>query len=249
MAGRAATAFAALVVAGCGASDSACRKLGEDYPDRPVRIAEALDRDGELVSVRAALIARQGRPERICTALTDARPPSCRGPSLRIEGLRDTSAFEHGQSEGDTVWWESVTMAGRVDGDTIRYELTCRARDVQRHLADAIGDEPSFNAFASNAELERLDYAPLPELMPPELRARYGYFGVGVSTDETDRPVYAAALDSAPDVRGVYWTKERDTWIAVKHYGDEVALVWAAGRRKRLDERWERLDGIMRDLD
>jgi hypothetical protein len=240
----------AVAFAGCGGtSEETCREPGERYPDRPVAIAVALERDGQLTSVHGSLIARRGRPVLLCTGLTAARPPSCRRPSLRIAGLRDTTAFEQGESKGVTTWWRNVTMAGRIDGDTVRYELTCRARDVQRHIGDATGVQPTFNAFGSNAEVERLDYGPLPERIPRGLRERYGYFVIGVATDDAERPIYESEAGGKPDSRGIYWTKAGGSWLAVKHYGNEVAVAWTAGARRELDERWRRLDRIMRALD
>jgi hypothetical protein len=45
------------------------------------------------------------------------------------------------------------------------------------------------------------------------------------------------------------WLHEPDKWIAVKRYGDDILLHWSAGSEKRVDERWERVDRIVRELD
>jgi hypothetical protein len=137
-------------------------------------------------------------------------------------------------------------MAGRVDGSTVRYELSCRARDVQEHLSKSIGEEPQFNAFASNAEVERLDYAPVPEQMPPGIREKYGYFGVSVRVDDEGDPLLSSELGVDPDDRGIGWVRENDHWIAAKAFGDHIVLLWLAGSEKRVDERWERLTQVMR---
>jgi hypothetical protein len=241
-------AFVAFALTACSdATEATCREPGERYPARPMSIAEARERDGDLVLVNAALIARDGRPVELCTSLTRIRPPQCRAPSLSVDGLRDTSAFERGETEGETTWWDHVSMAGRIDGDTIRYELSCRAREVQEHLGDEIGQEPGFNAFASNVGAEWLDYGPTPDTNPPELLARYGWFSVAVATDERDQPLFTSELRQRRAIRGsgVYWTKESDGWVAFKHYGDEITLLWVAGESRRLDKRFRRVDEIM----
>lgn len=69
--------FAAVVVlAGCANGQSAsCREPGEDYPEPALSVAEAKKRDGELILVKGALIARGGRPVEICEVLSSDTPP------------------------------------------------------------------------------------------------------------------------------------------------------------------------------
>lgn len=234
---------AALLLAGCAEERSAsCRQPGEGYPDPALSVADAKERDGDLVLVKGGLIARGGRPVEICDELSLERPPDCEGATLKVEGLRDTSAFEHGESEGGVMWWNGATTAGRVDGDTVRYELDCRTEDVQRQLTEAIGREPGFNAFQSNVESELLDYGPLPELAPPEVRQRYGAFGVRVRTG--DQPLEFPD-GTETDTRGISWYLDGDNWLAMKRYGSDVMLFWFAASERQLDERWDRVDAIM----
>jgi hypothetical protein len=232
------------VLAGCAnGQSSSCREPGETYPRPALSVAEAKKRDGELVLVDGALIARGGRPAEICEELSEEAPPRCEGATLKVGGLRDAWAFERGESRGDTQWWHGATTAGRIDGDTVRYELDCRTQTVQRQLGEAIGREPEFNAFSSSVEAEMIDYGPLPRLTPLDIRERYGAFALRVRT--SDQPLEFPD-DAEPGDRGIAWYLDGERWLALKLYGTDVMLLWSAGSEQRLDERWQRVDAIMR---
>jgi hypothetical protein len=64
----------ALAATGCG---------GEDGPLTP---EEARDASGE-VTVEGALIAIEGEPVRMCSAILESYPPQCGEPSLEVRGL------------------------------------------------------------------------------------------------------------------------------------------------------------------
>jgi hypothetical protein len=63
-----------LVVTGCGGSD------GPLNPDK------ARDASGE-VTVEGALIAIEGEPVRLCSAILESYPPQCGEPSIEVRGL------------------------------------------------------------------------------------------------------------------------------------------------------------------
>jgi hypothetical protein len=63
-----------LAVAGCGGSDG------------PLNPDQARDASGE-VTVEGALIAIEGEPVRLCSAILESYPPQCGEPSIEIRGL------------------------------------------------------------------------------------------------------------------------------------------------------------------
>jgi hypothetical protein len=64
----------ALAVVGCG---------GEEGPLTP---EQARDAAGE-VTVEGALIAIEGEPVRLCSAILESYPPQCGEPSVEVRGL------------------------------------------------------------------------------------------------------------------------------------------------------------------
>ena len=142
-------------------------------------------------------------------------------------------------------------MAGRVDGGTLRFETTCRTRAVRRHIDEETGHELSINHFQTTSGVERLDIAPLPRLMPAEVRDDYGWFGIAVRAvpPRNDQPFFSFALRGATrGEQGVRWLRENKTWIAYKRYGEDVVLLWVGDGSRRLDQRWQRLDRVLRRL-
>ena len=63
-----------LAVAGCG---------GDEGPLTP---EQARDASGE-VTVEGALIAIEGEPVRLCSAILESYPPQCGDPSIEVRGL------------------------------------------------------------------------------------------------------------------------------------------------------------------
>jgi hypothetical protein len=160
------------------------------------------------------------------------------------------SAFESSESQGATSWVDGARVAGRVDGETLRFELTCLTEDVRRHVEDETGVELTMNPFQTTSDPERIDVATLPSLVPADVRREWGVFSIAVrARDEFERPIWSVELkDIRPDKRGIYWRRENGRWYATTRYGDDVALLWLAGAERRVDERWERLDEILSEL-
>ena len=215
------------LASGCGSESRAdCRQADEQLSRRAITVADALDRDGELVLVGGTLVAPDSKPTRLCEG----------GRCLRLSGLRDLAAFD-----GPL---ESVRIAGRVDSDVLRVLLSCRTAAVRDRFADETGLKLSLNTFASNDDVEVLDVASVPTLVPHEVRKRYGVFGIYVETPWARGP--HEFFDLPPET--FRWLERGGASIAVKRYGPDVALIWLAGAERRLDERWRRLDRIVRRL-
>jgi hypothetical protein len=87
------TAFvlaATLAVAACGGSDPDAAPAPGEPPAPPLEltIEEVLDSPPEgLVTVTGFVIASEGQPVRLCSALLESYPPQCGEPSLVVEGL------------------------------------------------------------------------------------------------------------------------------------------------------------------
>ncbi len=236
---------ASALVAGCATtSRSACRNAGARVPRRSIDVAHALQREGKLVTVDGVLVASHGRPRRLCSSSGRSPAAHCGEPSLRVEGLRDLAAFEGVDRRGEVQVVGSARIGGRVEGHTLRVTMSCRADRVRERFAEATDEALSLNTFASTDEVEVLDVASLPELVPRAVRARYGVFGISVETPEARGP--NELLDAPPG--SFRWIRARGRWIAVKRYGDHLALTWLAGPRQRLDGRWRRLSRIVSGL-
>ena len=117
-----------LVAAGCGGGDSATRDPAPASAGAPTRegglsIDEALasELDGPLM-VKGYVVAAEGGPVRLCSALLESFPPQCGEPSLVVEGL-DLDALDGLKStarDGGIVaearWSEQpVSLLGTVE--------------------------------------------------------------------------------------------------------------------------------------
>lgn len=67
-----------LTVAGCGGEGGA--------NEGPLSPEQALDASGE-VTVEGSLIAVDGEPVRLCSAILESYPPQCGEPSIEVQGL------------------------------------------------------------------------------------------------------------------------------------------------------------------
>jgi hypothetical protein len=67
-----------LTLAGCGGEG--------DAGEGPLSPEQALDASGE-VTVEGSLIAVEGEPVRLCSAILESYPPQCGEPSLEVRGL------------------------------------------------------------------------------------------------------------------------------------------------------------------
>lgn len=95
-------ALVVLAFAACG---------DRDQDGGPVSIEEALRADGQAVIVEGGIVAMDGGPVRLCSALMESYPPQCGEPALELRGL-DLDALELETSAGDP----SVSPARWSDG-------------------------------------------------------------------------------------------------------------------------------------
>jgi hypothetical protein len=84
---------------------------GDGGQDGPMSIEEALRADGQAVIVEGGIVAMDGGPVRLCSALMESYPPQCGEPALELRGL-DLDALELETSAGDS----SVSPAHWSDG-------------------------------------------------------------------------------------------------------------------------------------
>ena len=103
-----------LAVAACGATSSTDSVGG---PATAVSVAEALQREGQKVRVRGALVVDR-REARLCDGLAESYPPQCVG-GARLVGF-DASARppEAGESRG-VRWLDSVEVIAVVRDGTL----------------------------------------------------------------------------------------------------------------------------------
>ena len=241
------TLFVALVfgTAACGDEHQVCRGPGETFPTTPVSVAQARDSEGsELTTVEGALFVGEAGGMRICRALTTSCPPRCRRPFLGIEGLRDLAAFGEVEKAAGVRWAGSVRIGGAIEDGVLRIVLACRTQEVVDHFRERTGETLTLNTFISNESVEAVDFASLPSLVPPRLRKRYGFFSVRVALD--GRGTLEGGLgDTNRGERGIRWRREDGDWLAFKKYEHDVWVIWVAGKERRTDERWERLDAVL----
>jgi hypothetical protein len=234
------TAAATLWLAGCGAGESCLDSL-DALDDAPIlSVGEALAADGKLVEVRGPVVVGRDGVKRLCTSLSNSSPPKCVQPSLVVEGMRDLAAFDRTESASSVAWVRGAGITGRIEGDTLRIQLTCRAQRVVDRFEGATGDRLTLDTF-SGGDSQVLDFATLLEHVPPPLRRKYGLFRIGVrATEDAEAPFADEIGDAEPDARGIYWARGEREWIALSYYEDRnVALAWIAGPRQRVDDRWE----------
>jgi hypothetical protein len=262
-----------LTLGGCaGGDDEAtdCRPDDEWFPRERITIAEALEQkpDG-LVSIRGALLHREGQRPRLCSSLAESYPPKCGEPSIAIEGLGNLLRAVEGLNvtgRGDlqptnprVAWLESSTGGGRLDGRVLRVEPACSSKRAIDHFREETGQELALDGFLSNSGLEHLNFDSLEnEATARQRRREWGHFSIVVFLEDKDRALQEAfeqisnsvgdAPPVRPDERGIVWHSGVDTWIALKEYDGGVVLEWEAGPRRVTDRRWERLDEILSKL-
>lgn len=102
---------------------------------------------------------------------------------------------------------------------------------------------------------EQLSYGLDPS---PELLDRYGIFSVYVAKEGHVDALESLLKDKATkkalerDDEGVYWELDSNsrTWIAYKRYARNIVLVWFSGSSEQaVDDRFERLDGVLAPLE
>jgi hypothetical protein len=117
------TLLVAALVAGCGGgSDSSADPGSTPSPSQVsglgagpgISIGEALASDtDEQLLVNGNLLA-SGDDVRLCDALGESFPPSCSGPSLRVEGLK-LEEVDGLVTEGDVSWTDRpIQLLGTV---------------------------------------------------------------------------------------------------------------------------------------
>jgi hypothetical protein len=109
--------LAALALAACGGSD----QPAAPPPPANLSIDEVLASPPEgPVTVRGAIVAPEGEPVRLCSALAESYPPQCGGSSLVVEGL-DLATLKGLTSTNDpslaqVTWSEGeVSLLGEVE--------------------------------------------------------------------------------------------------------------------------------------
>jgi hypothetical protein len=116
-----------VALAACGGSDPDVSPAPAEPPAPPVELTidEALEAppDG-LVTVTGYVIASEGQPVRLCSAILESYPPQCGEPSLVVEGLDlgnvpgitrpDDPQYAH------TAWTDTqVPLTGEVADGTL----------------------------------------------------------------------------------------------------------------------------------
>ena len=90
-------------------------------------IEDALRADGQTVVVQGGIVAIDGGPVRLCSALLESYPPQCGEPALVLQGL-DLDALELVTSEGDPsvagARWSDrpVRIRGTVENGVLTVE-------------------------------------------------------------------------------------------------------------------------------
>ena len=105
----------ALTVAACGATSSTDSVGG---PPSAVSVAEALQREGQKVRVRGALVVDR-REARMCDALAESHPPQCVGGARLVSFDASTLPPEAAES-GGVRWLDSVEVIAVVADGTLR---------------------------------------------------------------------------------------------------------------------------------
>ena len=73
---------------------------GGDKESGPMSIEDAIRADGQTVVVEGGIVAMDGGPVQLCSALLESYPPQCGKPALELQGL-DLDSLELATSEGD----------------------------------------------------------------------------------------------------------------------------------------------------
>ena len=264
---------ATVLTAGCGGDERRCRP--DDAPliaaTPTTSVARVLRAESpDTVRVRGPLHVRRGGPVRLCTRLVGRRPPRCAGPSVVVEGIgnpyRVVNGIERldtGRGEPAAGWARSVTIAGRLDGSTLRVSIACATQDVADHVRESDGPAVFLDLALSSAATEHLNLEGHRD--PSRVQAaqsRWGRFDILVFPGRDERALDEAigqaesfiagglAAVPPPDREGVTWLRVRGIgWTALTEYRGNVVLEWFAGRTKRTDERWRRLHEILGELD
>ena len=100
--------LAVVVAAGCGGGD-------EDV----VTVDEARKSAGRILRVSGYLFGFDGEVM-ICTGLSDASPPRCMEPSLKVEGVRPSTLGTVRSARGATWTQDSVNFLGEVSDGKLR---------------------------------------------------------------------------------------------------------------------------------
>ena len=123
-------AFAAAACGGGGSDAAPAPSAGSPIPGGGLTIEEAIAStlEGPLM-VRGYLVAPEGGPVRLCSALLESYPPQCGEPSLVVEGL-DLATVEGltATSEPDLaqVTWSDaeISILGDVEDGVITVSQT-----------------------------------------------------------------------------------------------------------------------------
>ena len=146
-----------------------------------------------------------------------------------------------------------VATTGCGEGESESQPELVPASQVVNQFERETG-RPLQRAAESDVAWEQLSYGLNPS---PELLDRYGIFSVYVAKEGHLDALSSLLKDKATkkalerDKDGVYWELDSNsgTWIAYKRYRRNVVLVWfSESKEQAVDERFERLDGVLADL-
>jgi hypothetical protein len=252
----------AFLLTACGGAhrEAACQD-GWVEGKQEVSVREAVeDRPSGVVSVEGALVFRD-LETRLCAGL--APGGRCRQPSLAAVGLGNPLRALEGmtveQADPPIGWMESVSIDGVAKDGELRVPLTCRSARVIDHFAEETGQRLHRDFFFSGGDADVLDFeaAPDPDIAAAR-RREWGLFGVRVMLApqaalewelEQLGPYVVELPTREPDADGIVWVRiEERGWLALKEYDRRHLLQWAAGDRRRVDDRWRRLDAILDGL-
>jgi hypothetical protein len=120
------------------------------------------------------------------------------------------------------------------------------AVQVAREFQAGTGDRLRTHSASG---FDQLDLAPgFGRPIPPALLREYGEFWIVVFRPGSKQSVETQLRGTKPDDRGIHWLFVRPRWLAVTVYGENVLLNWVAGRQRRVDGRWQRLDRLLERL-
>ena len=147
----------------------------------------------------------------------------------------------------------AVAATGCGEGDSASEPELVPASQVVQQFERETG-RPLQRAAEPDVAWDQLSYGLDPS---PELLEQYGIFSVYVAKEGHVDALTSLLKDKATkktlerDKDGVYWELDSNsgTWIAYKRYGRNIVLVWfSESKQQAVDERWERLDGVLDDL-
>jgi nitrous oxide reductase accessory protein NosL len=128
------------------------------------------------------------------------------------------------------------------------------SQEVIQQFDDVPGMPPLETAAGSDPSWEQLS---LGLDLSPAQQQRFGTFTIYVVDPEDPEAVTSLLADKdtaeplEADAQGIYWDYDElaKSYVAQKRYGPNVVLAWWNEQRKEgTDERWQRLDELLRGI-